>query len=144
MDGYFLQDISNYESQAGITPHVPMQNVLLDGLTGTPSSEDAVSEVSLDIEMAIAMVPGLSQVVVFEGNNWDDIVNCMTTNTTIKQFSSSWGFDGAADATLENDFQLMAVQGQSFFLAAGDGDAFTGALMGRTIAPISPPWVAPC
>ena len=31
---------------------------------------------------------------------------------------------------MENAFQTMVTQGQSFFLASGDGDAFTGALMG--------------
>jgi len=129
MDGYYLQDITNYESQAGI-PLVPIQNILLDGMSGNPINTNYVQEASLDIEMAIAMAPGLSNVVVFEGNNWDDIVNSMATNSWIKQFSSSLGIiAGTADASLENSFQLMAAQGQSFFLASGDGDAFTGALM---------------
>jgi subtilase family serine protease len=80
--------------------------------------------------MAISMAPGLSEVVVFEGNNWDTILNSMVSYSAIKQFSCSWGFSGAEDATIANDFLVMAVQGQSFFLASGDGDAFTGALMG--------------
>jgi subtilase family serine protease len=129
-DGYYVSDITTYESQAGL-PNVTLQNVVLDGLSGGPSGNtNAVAEVSLDIEMAISMAPGLSKVVVFEGNNWDDILNSMVSHSGIKQFSCSWGFSGAEDATMENDFLVMAVQGQSFFLASGDGDAFTGDLMG--------------
>ena len=130
-DGYDANDIITYENQSGISPHVTLQNIVLDGLSGNASGNtNAVAEVSLDIEMAIAMAPGLAKVVVFEGNNWDDIANSMVAHSEIKQFSSSWGFSGATDATLDNDFILMAAQGQSFFLASGDGDAFTGALMG--------------
>ncbi len=130
MDGYFTSDITTYENQSGISPHVPLQNVLLDGMSGTPSDTNAVGEVSLDIEMAIAMAPGLSKVVVFEGNNWDDILNSMASHSEIKQQSCSWGFSGATDATMDNIFLLMGAEGQSFFLASGDGDAFTGDLMG--------------
>ena len=131
MDGYYLQDITKYENQAGISPPVPLSNVMLAGSSGYPDNDtNAVAEVSLDIEMAISMAPGLSEVVVFEGNNWDTILNSMVSYSAIKQFSCSWGFSGAEDATIANDFLVMAVQGQSFFLASGDGDAFTGALMG--------------
>ena len=143
MDGYYLQDITNYENQAGITPLVPMQNVLLNGLTGAPQNTDAVSEVSLDIEMAISMAPGLSKVVVFEGNNWDNILNSMVSHSEIKQFSCSWGFSGAEDATMANDFLMMTAQGQSFFLASGDGDALRAPSWARTMTPISPPSAEP-
>ncbi|HEY1789281.1 MAG TPA: S53 family peptidase [Verrucomicrobiae bacterium] len=131
-DGYVLSDITTYEANSGISPDVTMQNVLLDGLSGAAVNSNAVSEVSLDIEMAIAMAPGLSKVVVFEGSSWDDILNSMVSSAYIgiKQFSSSWGFSGGEDGTIENDFLTMAAQGQSFYLASGDGDAFTGALMG--------------
>ena len=118
-----------YESQAGITPHVPMQNVLLDGLTGTPRRRRGGRSVP-GHRNGHRHGSGIDQVVVFEGNSWDDIVNSMAANSGIKQFGCSWGFDGTVDATLENDFQLMAAQGQSFYLASGDGDAFTGALEG--------------
>jgi subtilase family serine protease len=132
MDGYVVSDITTYESNAGISPDVPLQNVLLDGLSGAASNSNAVSEVSLDIEMAISMAPGLSKVVVFEGTSWDDILNSMVSASYIgiKQFSCSWGFSGGEDSTEQNDFLTMAAQGQAFFLASGDGDAFTGALMG--------------
>jgi subtilase family serine protease len=131
MDGYYANDITAYETNAGLSTNVILQNILLDGLSGSPSSNtNFVTEVSLDIEMAISMAPGLSKVVVFEGNSWDDILTSMADHKEINQFSCSWGFSGAVDTTMENDFLQMIVQGQSFFLASGDGDAFTGALMG--------------
>ncbi|MGO9587881.1 MAG: protease pro-enzyme activation domain-containing protein [Limisphaerales bacterium] len=131
MDGYFANDITAYETNTGLSTNIILENIVLDGLSGSPSSNTgAVAEVSLDIEMAIAMAPGLSKVVVFEGNNWDDILTSMASHREINQFGCSWGFSGAVDTTMENAFQTMVIQGQSFFLASGDGDAFTGALMG--------------
>jgi subtilase family serine protease len=131
MDGYDANDITAYENLAGISPLVTLQNIVLDGLSGFASGNtNAVAEVSLDIEMAIAMAPGLSKVVVFEGNNWDDILNSMASHSEIKQLSCSWGFGGATDSTMDGIFLTMGLQGQSFLLASGDGDAFTGDLMG--------------
>jgi uncharacterized repeat protein (TIGR01451 family) len=125
-DGYFPSDILAYESLAGL-PNVPLQNIMLDGFNGVPVNPGAVGEVSLDIEMAIAMAPGLSSVTVFEaGPNgfFNDILASMVTHPEIKQFSSSWGDGGGPDATMNTLFQQMAAQGQSFFQASGDGDAY--------------------
>jgi subtilase family serine protease len=66
--GYFAVDIARYENQAGL-PNVPVVNVLIDGFNGVPTSRRPGSnneEVALDIEMAISMAPGLSQVLVYE------------------------------------------------------------------------------
>src|SRR5215813_9657025 len=62
-DGYVANDIASYESQAGL-PAVPLSNVLLDSFDGSAGQNSA--EVSLDIEMAVSMAPGLSSVVVYE------------------------------------------------------------------------------
>jgi subtilase family serine protease len=128
-DGYYPADITHYEAQAGWT-NVPLQNVLLDGFNGTPTTDaNAVGEVSLDIEMAIAMAPGLAKVVVFEGDpiNFvpNDVLNAMAASNSIKQFSCSWGWSGGPDGTTDNIFQQMAAQGQTFLNASGDTDAFT-------------------
>jgi hypothetical protein len=127
-DGYYAGDITNYENQTGLT-NVPLQNVLLDGVSGIPGYSginNAVAEVSLDIEMAVAMAPGLAKVVVFEGNNSQNhILNAMVSSNSIKQFSCSWGWSGGPSGTTDNIFQQMAAQGQSFFNASGDSDAFT-------------------
>lgn len=128
-DGYYLTDITNYEKRANMT-NVPLQNVLLDGFNGTPTTNtDSVGEVSLDIELAVAMAPALAKVIVFEGNpnNFipNDVLNRMAASNSIKQLSCSWGWNGGPSATTDNIFQAMATEGQSFFNASGDVDAFT-------------------
>ena len=129
-DGYYPADIAAYESAAGL-PAVPIQTVLLDGFNGvpTPGTNSGNGEVSLDIEMAVAMAPGLAGIVLFEGNPHyvlpNDILNTMVASNSIKQFCCSWGWGGGPSDTTDAIFQQMAAQGQSFFTSAGDNDAFT-------------------
>jgi uncharacterized repeat protein (TIGR01451 family) len=123
-DGYYSSDILNYESIAGLT-NVPLQNVLLDGFSGVPGPNN--DEVCLDIEMVISMAPALGKVVVFEAGpsgQFNDILSSMVSSNQIKQFSSSWGWTGSPNTTTHQLFQQMAMQGQSFFQASGDGDAW--------------------
>jgi subtilase family serine protease len=128
-DGYYASDISSYASLAGLTG-VPLQNVLLDGFSGTPTTgaNSGSIEVSLDIEMTMAMAPGLAKIIVFEaGPNGtpNDILSSMAANPQAKQLSSSWGWSGGPSTTTDSLFKELAAQGQSFFSAAGDSDAFT-------------------
>jgi subtilase family serine protease len=125
-DGYYSSDITAYESLAHL-PNVTVTNVLMDEYDGTPGS--AVDEVSLDIEMAISMAPGLASVIVYEaGPNGigDDVLNWMANDTTAKQLSSSWTF--GTDSATPPIFQQYAAQGQSYFNASGDSGAYTGAI----------------
>ncbi len=129
-DGYYTNDITTYESFANL-PNVPVQVVLLDGFNGTPTTgpNSGNGEVALDIEMVIAMAPGLSGVVVYEAGPAglaNDILSAMSTNTAIKQFSCSWSFGTTPRPTMDGLFQKMAVQGQSFADASGDTGAFVG------------------
>jgi len=125
-DGYSASDITAYEAQNGL-PNVPLMNVLLDGVTGQPSGGDGSVEVSLDIEMAISMAPGLAKVILYEGANWHDILNRMATDNLAKQISCSWYIPGGTeDPVADLIFQEMAAQGQTFFTANGDYDAYTG------------------
>ncbi len=135
LDGYFTSDITAYEHQAAL-PNVPLNNVLIDGFSGVPTSRRSGSgneEVALDIEMAVSMAPRLSQVLVYEASpngttaTIDDMLNRMATDNLAKQLSCSWGFD--IDATSQQIFQQYAAQGQSFYLASGDAGAFTGPVM---------------
>ena len=120
-DSYYTNDITAYESQAGL-PNVPLKNVLLDGFGGTPGYNNV--EVALDIDMAICMAPGLSAVITYEGYLTDSILNRMATDNLAKQLSASWTY--GIDALTEQIFQQFAVQGQSFFNASGDYDAWVG------------------
>ena len=140
LDGYYSNDIVSYETLAGLT-NVPLINVDVTNANGTPGS--GVDEVSLDIEMAIAMAPGLAAVVVFEAGSsvntataFDDILDSMASSNQIKQFSSSWGYTGGGhrgypdpNTTMDGWFEKMATQGQSFFQASGDGDAWVNPIM---------------
>ena len=128
-DGYTTSDITYYESLAGL-PSVPLTNVLLDGFSGHPTGDGGEVEVSLDIEMAISMAPGLSKVIVYEAGpngSWHDMLNRMANDNLAKQLSCSWYIPGGGpDPVAEQIFQQMAAQGQSFFAASGDFDAYTG------------------
>ena len=127
-DGYLQSDINTYESQAGL-PNVPIQTVLLDGYGGGTGSGNV--EVSLDIEMSISMAPQLASVVVFEGNPAsgsffpNHVLASMVASNSIKNLSCSWGWKGGPSATTENYFKMMQGDGQTFFDASGDSDAFT-------------------
>ncbi len=127
-DGYYPNDIAIYEGKAGIHT-VPLSNVLLDGFSGTPGSDNG--EVALDIEMAISIAPGLSNVFVYEAINNDvvsvdnDILNRIATDDLANQISCSWtGLN--IDASTEQIFQEFGLQGQSFFNSSGDKDAYVG------------------
>jgi hypothetical protein len=128
-DGYSVTDINYYETEAGL-PNVTLTNVLLNHFNGQGSGGDGQLEVSLDIEMAISMAPGLSNIIVYEGNSntsWDTILNRIASTDAAKQISCSWSSPGKTEeSTADNIFQEMAAQGQTFFCASGDSDADTG------------------
>ena len=121
--GYYQNDITAYENLAGL-PNVPVSAVLLDGYNGAPGGGN--DEVSLDIEMAVSMAPGLKSVVVYEGSSTDDILNRMATDNLAKQIGASWTY--GIDASTEQIFLQYAAQGQSFFNASGDSDAYPAAI----------------
>ena len=127
-DGYYSNDIAAYESQAGL-PSITLTNVPINGGVSIPGS--GVDEVSLDIEMAISMAPGVSKIIVYEGPNgstaWSTILSRIANDNSAQQVSCSWG-SGPPDSTSEQIFKQMATQGQSFFNASGDTNAFTGAI----------------
>ncbi|PWU21265.1 MAG: hypothetical protein C5B50_02150 [Verrucomicrobia bacterium] len=126
-DGFYASDITAYESQAGL-PNTPLTVVAVDGGVSTPGSGN--DEVCLDIEVAIAMAPGIARVYVYEAPNpspFLDLLSRMQTDNLSKQLSCSWG-GGGPDAASENIFKLMSGQGQSFFNATGDSDAFTSSI----------------
>lgn len=132
--GYYPQDIALYEQEFGL-PNVPLVNVLLDGvadITENASSTNGM-EAPVDIEMTISMAPGLAQVMLYFGYNPDSILNRMATDNLARQLSASWIFSG--DSTTSQIYKQMAAQGQSYFTASGDSDAYTGPLPGLLDVP---------
>jgi uncharacterized repeat protein (TIGR01451 family) len=133
-DGFYANDITTYESQTGL-PNVPLTVLPVDGGITNPGS--GAVEVSLDIEMVISMAPGLSGIYVYEAPNnltyMVDLLSRMANDTNslgrplCNQLSCSWS-GGSANPTAEQLFVQMASQGQSFFNATGDSDAFTGTI----------------
>ncbi len=128
-DGYTTSDITYYENAANL-PSVTLSNVLLDGFNGQPSGNGGEVEVSLDIEMAVSMAPGLSSVIVYETSSDTpayiyDLLNRMATDNKAKQMSSSWVIRN--NSTLDQIYGEFAAQGQTFFQASGDQDAYTAA-----------------
>ena len=127
-DGYYPNDIATYQNQIGLSKTPQLVNVAIDGGVAKPGSGN--SEVSLDIEMVFSMAPGISTIYVYEAPNpspWVDLLSRMANDNLSRQLSCSWG-GGGPDSASETIFQQMAAQGQSFFNATGDSDAFTGAI----------------
>jgi subtilase family serine protease len=123
-DGYFASDVTDYESSYGLAA-VPLVNVAVDGSFPAPGY---AGEAPGDIEMVISMATNLSAVVVFGSATvsmatWNDVLNSMASSNQIKQFSCSYRLS-TPDAVGDEIFQEMGVQGQSFFKASGDGDAY--------------------
>jgi subtilase family serine protease len=122
-DGFYTADVASNFKQAGL-PAVPVSTVLLDGFNGSPGSGNI--EVILDIVMAGYMAPGAS-IIVYEGENPNDVLNRMATDNSARQLSCSWGY--GIDATTEQIFQQMIAQGQTFLTASGDSGAYSNGIM---------------
>ena len=129
-DGFYPSDIAAYENQIGLTNNLPQLVVVpVDGGVPVPGGGDA--EVSLDIEMVLSMSPGVSKIYVYEepnnGSPFVDVLNRMANDNLSRQLSCSWyEFEGPPEPVSEQVFQQMALQGQTFFTASGDADAYTG------------------
>jgi subtilase family serine protease len=136
-EGYYAKDITDYENAIGMSASQRPQLIVvpLDGGATPQDGGDDGEECSIDLEMAVSMAPGLSNIYVFEDGStesgnapFDDIFESMVTYTNVRQFSCSWGGSTAADPTSETLFKQMAAQGQSFYDASGDDGAFVGAI----------------
>lgn len=121
LDGYLPFDIDEYEILAQL-PNVTLTNVLLDGVSGIPGNNE--SEVALDIEMAISMAPGVSQVIVYEGTSPDDILNHMANDNQASQLSCSWNFVPPVDPIRDQIYEQFAAQGQTMFQSSGNSGAY--------------------
>jgi hypothetical protein len=138
-DGFYQNDISAYENLAGL-PQAPIQTVLLGGFDGIPSSSKGNLEVSLDIEMVLSMAPGIQNLLVYEtGPNGlaEDVLSRIANDNLASQISSSWNW-AAYDPNSAAIFLQFAAQGQTFFNATGDIDAFVGPI---TRIPSDDPYV---
>jgi subtilase family serine protease len=129
LDGYYASDIATYAQEAGGgRTSIQVQAVMIGSTNWSIGVNGGNIEVSLDIEMSMSMAPGLSKIMVFEAGSVsyvNTILSSMAASNSVKCFSSSWGWSGGPSTTTDNIFKNMAAQGQSFFNASGDSDAFT-------------------
>lgn len=141
LSGYSTNDISTYVDEYSLPGTTTLTNITIDG-GGDDSNEDFAIECTSDIEMAIAMAPGLSRVYVYEGPTpvsepsaiqlssttaqINDVFNRMATDNLAKQLSASYGMD--INLSTVQIFQQFAAQGQSLFQAAGDSGAYPAAV----------------
>ena len=123
---YNLSDVKAYFSSVKQTLRVPIVNELLDDVSGICGAGCDDGEEVIDIEQATSMAPGLSAVIVYEGNNDTDMFNQMATDNIAKQLSVSFGWLPADPQSDEPIFEEFAVQGQNVFVASGDGGAYFG------------------
>lgn len=135
LDGYTTSDILTYQQYFNL-PAIPLENVLVDGFDGVPSggSDSGSGEVTLDIEMVLAVAQGLEKIIVYEGPNDSNngllsVYQKIADDNRAKQISTSIGNPereiGKVALDAENQiFMQMAAQGQTLFAASGDNGAY--------------------
>jgi hypothetical protein len=123
---YNMSDVQAYFNFVNQPLNVPIVNVLLDGVSGICGAGCDDGEEVIDIQQAVSMAPGLSAVIVYEGNNDTDMFNQMAVDDVAKQLSCSFGFLPPDPQSDEPIFQEFAAQGQNLFVASGDGGAYFG------------------
>ena len=131
---YRLTDVLSYFSSLGQPLNVPIVNVVLsaDGVCSNieppPGPCDDGEEV-IDIQQAIAMAPNLSALIVYEAYSSSvqavDAYNQAAADNLAKQISISFGWSGtpSSEPSYEQVFEELETQGQSSFVASGDGGA---------------------
>lgn len=128
LDGFLASDISAYEKQWGL-PNVPIEIVLVNGATGGILSAGGQEEVTLDLEMVLAMAPGVTKIIDYCTTQGTVGILAgyqqIATENRARQVSTSWGnaepnLSASYMASENNIFKQMAAQGQSMFGPAGD------------------------
>jgi subtilase family serine protease len=133
---YFWKNIANVPT-TGRT--VTIDNV--DGGPGAPSDAAGTGETDLDVEQSGGVAPG-ANVIVYQAPNTDsgfaDAFFSAASDNVASSVSASWGESEtyvqaavasgvetpAYEASFDEAFLEMAVQGQSGFVSAGDSGAY--------------------
>ncbi len=127
LKGYEKSDIDNYFNSINQTLNVTIKGVSVNGASLTcPPATCNDTEQSLDIEQAISMAPGLSQLQVYVGKSDVSVFNQMAADNTSKTLSCSWGW-ADDESSLDPIFEEMETQGQTVFVATGDDGSNTPA-----------------
>jgi subtilase family serine protease len=123
MEPTLKADLDTYQACYGTQTAVEF--VPIEGGAG-PYEKGDDGESALDLEQLIGLAPG-ARLIVYEGPNPSEValLSAYVSDDTAKIMSSSWGIcEKESDPTEEGAFNVLlqeaAVQGQSFFVAAGD------------------------
>ena len=129
---YANSDISTFQNCFPyLTNSIPITRVLVDGGPTAQNTTGGISEVELDMQIILGLVPNLGGMLVYEapntGNNANYLDNFqkIATDNLAQVVSDSWGdCELNTDADLYNGefaiLQQMAAQGISVFAASGD------------------------
>lgn len=120
---YIPSDITTFEDQFHLR-HVPLDNKYLDQATSANRKESG--EATIDVEMQVAMAPGAKKEIVYIGNGPLSTLTHIANDDEANTLSSSLGWDNGTQVAENVAFEMMAAQGQSFFVASGDGGAWKG------------------
>ncbi|HSW76531.1 MAG TPA: PKD domain-containing protein [Candidatus Saccharimonadales bacterium] len=125
--GYYLNDVTTYLSNLGITIIPTIHNISVDGATNNPGHSDADVEVILDIEIVAAILPNSTINVYFAQNTTSSFYNAIlrSINDGCHLVSISWGASesnyGLSNLIAYNDlFKYGTEHGVNFFVASGD------------------------
>ena len=125
--GTDLADLNTYYANVHQTNSVPINLISTDGTSTScvyPSCDDG--EQTLDMTQALGMAPGLASLDMYIGSTDTAMISAMTTHNPLPAtIGCSWGWTPVDPATLDPYFQKMAIQGQNFFVAAGDSGRWT-------------------
>lgn len=147
LDGFTDSDIKAYARYFSLN-NTPLKTILVDGFSGKAGNNSA--EVTLDIELMMALAPSATQIMVYEGPNTSQgvlaVYNKIASDNLAKSVSSSWGLPEASSgrAFIESEhaiFKQMAAQGQSMYSASGDFGAYDDKATLSVDDPSSQPFV---
>ena len=132
--GFFPEDVDRYKDYYKL-PDVPITVVPVDGFSGAVSDLGVSEEAALDIDMALALAPGLREVRVYESplnypQGLIDALNLAAKENVSKQFSISYGLAeeivGLPVIQAENtQLKRLAAEGTTVFASSGDQGAYT-------------------
>jgi subtilase family serine protease len=135
--GYNMSDITTYFTNTKQTLTVPIKAISVNGASTVCGAGCVDTEQALDIEQAISMASGLTQLRVYVGKNDISIFNQIATDNVAKSVSCSYGWK-KDQSSLDPILQEMAAQGQSVFVATGDQGSNTAA---NVVWPSDDAWV---
>ena len=135
--GVNMSDITTYFNNTHQTLTVPIKAISVNGASTVCGTGCVDIEQALDIEQAISMAPGLTQLRLYVGKNDISIFNQIAIDNVAKSVSCSYGW-AKDQSSLDPILQEMAAQGQSVFVATGDQGSNTAA---NVVWPSDDAWV---